>query len=277
MPFGRVGIGCDSLSAAALWIKSQEPSLRGIFYYPPAPPKGDFKLLAGSSTELTPAEPSPNLPRARSQAILFLPLSLQSQTRNAVSLSGCLCPDSLFAAAVSSLVTQRLSAFRSYLAPAYRLCYAQRLSAESSEPSGKGFVPQPLPTVSSALTAPSRSASTRSLTLRRRPDSFDSPSLALYLDANGSASGGITVSSSNYPHPVRRLPRLSPCLLAILLLQEMSAIAATPERAKPPSPPPLTNARTLCRKSPASPARNRLPGYTIIPESLLILCHRSGG
>lgn len=46
MPFGRVGIGCDSLSSAALQIKSQEPSLRGKVYYPPAPPKGDFKLLA---------------------------------------------------------------------------------------------------------------------------------------------------------------------------------------------------------------------------------------
>ena len=48
----RVGIGCDSLSSAALQIKSQEPSLRGIFYYPPAPPKGDFKLLARSSQDV---------------------------------------------------------------------------------------------------------------------------------------------------------------------------------------------------------------------------------
>ena len=68
----RVGIGCDSLSSAALQIKSQEPSLRGIFYYPPAPPKGDFKLLARSSPELTPAMQSPNLPSARSLARLFL-------------------------------------------------------------------------------------------------------------------------------------------------------------------------------------------------------------
>jgi hypothetical protein len=170
----------------------------------------------------------------------------------------CLCPAALFAAAVSSLVTQRLSAFRSYLASAYRLCYAPRLSAESSEPSGKGFVPQPLPPVSSALTAPSRSASTRSLTSRRRPDSFDSPSLALYFDSTVSASGGKTVSTSNHPHPVRRLPRLSPCLLAFLLLREMSADAATPERAKPPSPTTLTHAPRSCRKSPASHAR---PGH----------------
>ena len=184
---------------------------------------------------------------------------------------------SLFVAAVSSLVTQRLSAFRSFLATAYILCYAPRLSAESSEPSGKGFVPQPLPPVSSALTATSRSASTRSLTLRRRPDSFDSPSLALYLDAGGIASGGKTVSSSNHPHPVRRLPRLSPCLLAVLLLREMSADAATPERAKPPSPISLTHAPASNRKSPASHAQSGLPGCTLIPESLLFLCHGSGG
>ena len=48
----RVGIGCDSLSSAALQIKSQEPSLRGNFYYPPAPPKGDLNLLARSSPEV---------------------------------------------------------------------------------------------------------------------------------------------------------------------------------------------------------------------------------
>ena len=55
---------------------------------------------------------------------------LWSFTRRRYRFAMCLCPDSLFAAAVSSLVTQRLSAFRSYLASAYRLCYAPRLSAE---------------------------------------------------------------------------------------------------------------------------------------------------
>lgn len=130
----------------------------------------------------------------------------------------CLCPDSLFAAAVSSLVTQRLSAFRSYLASAYRLCYAPRLSAESSEPSGKGFVPQPLPPVSSALTAPSRSASTRSLTPRRRPDSFESPSLTYCHQANSCACGGVSPYPSNRPHPVRRLPR--PTALPAHLLRD---------------------------------------------------------
>ena len=113
--------------------------------------------------------------------------------------------------------------------------------------------------------------STLCTSLSGRPDSFDSPSLALYLDADGSASGGVSLHPSYHPHPVRRLPRLSPCLLAFLLLREMSADAATPERAKPPSPISLTHAPTSCRKSPASHARNGLPGCTLIPESLLFL------
>ena len=155
----RVGIGCDSLSAASLWIKSQEPSLRGNVYYPPASPKGGQNLLARSSTDVCSISlplhircapvacplHSPHLFRGLAgqrdcsfRALRsFLTPALQSQTRQAVSLSGCLYPDSLFVAAVSSLVTQRLSAFRSSLAPAYRLCYAPRLSAESSEPSGR--------------------------------------------------------------------------------------------------------------------------------------------
>ena len=48
------------------------------------------------------------------------------QSRQACS---ALAPHRRFAAAVSSLVTQRLSAFRSYLASAYRLCYAPRVIA----------------------------------------------------------------------------------------------------------------------------------------------------
>ena len=140
---------------------------------------------------------------------------LWSFTRRRYRFAMCLCPDSLFAAAVSSLVTQRLSAFRSYLAPAYRLCYALRLSAESSEPSGKGFVPQPLPTVSSALTAPSRSASTRSLTSRRRPDSPVPTPLPLYFYSWFSACGGVTVISRSNLIPSATCRGLRPCLLAI--------------------------------------------------------------
>lgn len=81
LPFGRVGVGCDSLSSAALQIKSQEPSLRGKVYYPPESPKGGQNLLAQSSPEVCSATLHTHLPRARSQARLFLTLSLQSQTR----------------------------------------------------------------------------------------------------------------------------------------------------------------------------------------------------
>ena len=49
MPFGRVGIGCDSLSSAALQIKSQEPSLLGK-----ATPW--LLLLAGSSPDVCSAD-----------------------------------------------------------------------------------------------------------------------------------------------------------------------------------------------------------------------------
>ena len=111
----RVGIGCDSLSAAALQIKSQEPSLLGIFYYPPAPPKGDLMLLARSSPDvcsipltLHSTHIFRGLAAQRDCSFLalrsFLTTALQSQTRPEESLSGCLCPDSLFGAAVSSFV-----------------------------------------------------------------------------------------------------------------------------------------------------------------------------
>ena len=73
MPFGRVGIGCDSLSSAALQIKSQEPSLRGKVYYPPESPKGGQNLLARSSPEVCSAALHTHLPRARRSARLFLP------------------------------------------------------------------------------------------------------------------------------------------------------------------------------------------------------------
>ena len=183
----------------------------------------------------------------------FLTTALQSQTRNAVSLSGYLCPDSLFAAAVSSLVTQRLSAFRSYLAPAYRLCCAPRLSAESSEPSGKGFVPQPLPTVSSALTASSRSASTRSLTSRRRPDSHAQRWVAFYLYSWLCASGGVTVVPRSNLIPSAACRAVPACLLT----SYETLSASLPETRKMSSPPILTHASAYCQERPASPARAR--------------------
>ena len=64
MPFGRVGFGCDSLSSAALQIKSQEPSLLGK-----ATPC--LILLARSFQELTSAAPSSNPSRARRTARLL--------------------------------------------------------------------------------------------------------------------------------------------------------------------------------------------------------------
>ena len=98
--------------------------------------------------------------------------------------------------------------------------------------------------------------STLCTSLSGRPDSFDSPSLASYHQANSCASGGVSLYPSNHLHPVRRLPRLSPCLLAVLLLQEMSADAATPERAKRPSHSILTHACAYCQDGPAAPARS---------------------
>lgn len=82
-----------------------------------------------------------HLPRTRRSARLFLPCSPfvpHSGTPVTDSPRGnCLCPVTLFVAAVSSLVTQRLSAFRSFLAPAYRLCCVPRLYVESSAPSSR--------------------------------------------------------------------------------------------------------------------------------------------
>ena len=162
MPFGRVGIGCDSLSSAALQIKSQEPSLRGIFYKPPVSPGGGTSsslILSRSVLHSANAPFRTHLPRARCTARLFLTLSLQSQTRQ----RKLLCPDSLLGPlalsssrlgresklallslrSVGSVLrsvpswTQTLSAFRSYLPAAYRVCFAPQSSAESSEPSSR--------------------------------------------------------------------------------------------------------------------------------------------
>ena len=99
--------------------------------------------------------------------------------------------------------------------------------------------------------------STLSTSLSGRPDSFDSPSLALYLDADGSTSGGVTVIPRSNLIPSAACRGLRPCLLAVLLLREMSANAATPERAKPPSPTTLTHASAYCQERPVSPARAR--------------------
>ena len=70
------------------------------------------------------------------------------------------------------------------------------------------------------------------------------------------ASGGVTVVPRSNLIPSAACRGLRPCLLAVLLLREMSAAAATPERAKPPSPPILTHACAYCQEGPTSPARS---------------------
>ena len=82
-----------------------------------------------------------------------------------------LCPARYSPLRSAPSLPQRLSAFRSCLPPAYRLCYASQTSAESPEPSSKEFLRHSLLPVSVALTAPACFASTTELTLRRRPDS----------------------------------------------------------------------------------------------------------
>lgn len=199
----RVGIGCDSLSSAALRIKSQEPSLRGFFYYPPAPPKGDFKLLARSSPELTPAMQSPNLPSARSPARLFLPLTLQSQTRPEVSLSGCLCR-------------------------AYTLWECSLTSFRVT-----GFPPSlPSPPVSSTLPAPTPHPSTSSKNTPP-PARLSRPKRCCRVPLfHHSASGGVTVvpRSNLIPSAACRGYRLAPFV-----------ICASPSPRLTPKRQPVTN------------------------------------
>ena len=224
----RVGIGCDSLSAASLWIKSQEPSLRGIFYYPPAPPKGDFKLLARSSPELTPAMQSPNLPRARSQARLFLPLTLQSQTLPEVSLSGCLC---------------RAYTLRECPLTSFRVT---------------GFPPSlPSPPVSSSLPAPTPHPSTSSKDIPP-PARLSRPNRCGRVPLfHHCASGGVTVVPRSNLIPSAACRGLRPCLLT----SYETLSASLPETRKMSSPTTLTHAPVSCRISPASHARRGVPGY----------------
>ena len=70
------------------------------------------------------------------------------------------------------------------------------------------------------------------------------------------ASGGKTVVPRSNLIPSAACRAVPACLLAVLLLREMSANAATPERAKPPSHPILTHASAYCQEGPASPARS---------------------
>ena len=109
---------------------------------------------------------------------------------------------------------QRLSAFRSCLPPAYRLCYASQSSAESPEPSSKEFLRHSLLPVSVALTAPACSASTTELTLRRRPDSPVRKLWRWWSNSKGSACSRDTlISRINVLPPVacRADTGLPPC------------------------------------------------------------------
>lgn len=98
-------------------------------------------------------------------------------------------------------------------------------------------------------------ASTCSTSLPGRPDSHVLAVLPSVAILEGSASGGVTVISRPSRIPSATCRAVPACLLAVLLLRELSADAATPERAKPPSHPILTHASAYCQKRPASPAR----------------------
>ncbi len=184
-----------------------------------------------------------------------LTTALQSQTRPEESLSGCLCPDTLFGAAVSSFVdadTVRI--------PVVPPCSVQSLLCSAVFRGVIGAFQQTAP---ASLTASSLRCLIRSRLLRHHFGTHLAPAAGLsrvnlsgiLLLLDSQCKWRSDLSTPLEPHPVRRLPRLSPCLLAILLLREMSADAATPERAKPPSPTILTHAPTSCRNRPASHAR----------------------
>ena len=171
-----------------------------------------------------------HLPRARCIARLFLSLrcsfltsSLQSQTRqrkllvSGLAIPGCARADSF-----------RLRDFRG-VAGAQGLRFLNRYNPF---------------------------ASTCSTSLPGRPDSHVLAVLPSVAILEGSASGGMTVISRPNLIPSATCRAVPACLLAVLLLREMSADAATPERAKPPSHPILTHASAYCQEGPASPARS---------------------
>ena len=233
MPFGRVGIGCDSLSSAALQIKSQEPSLRGKIYKPPVSPGGGTSsslILSRSVLLYVPHTSSEG--SLHSETVPFAPVFVPHIVAP-VTDSPRGIPIGMFVSGLAIPVCARAGSFR--LRDFRGVAGAQGLRL---------------------LIRSNLFAYTCSTSLPRRPDSYDSPALSLYCYSWLCASGGKTILPSTHRRSVRRLPRLSPCLLAVLLLREMSANAATPERAKPPSHPILTHASAYCQEGPASPARS---------------------
>ena len=119
----------------------------------------------------------------------------------------------------------------------------------------------PSPPVSSSLPAPTPHPSTSSKNIPP-PARLSRPKrCGLVPQFHHCASGGMTFVPRSNLIPSAACRGLRPCLLAFLLLQEMSADAATPERAKPPSPTTLTHAPTSCRNRPTSHARPEVQGY----------------
>ena len=126
---------------------------------------------------------------------------------------------------------QRLSAFRSCLPPAYRLCYASQSSAESPEPSSKEFLRHSLLPVSVALTASACFASTTEFTLRRRPDSPVRRSLRpTSIRLSYMWRSHRTTSLQLFPSATCR--GLRPCPLVTFASCEDAAIAATSHQSK---------------------------------------------
>ena len=250
MPFGRVGIGCDSLSSAALQIKSQEPSLRGKVYQPPVSPGGGTSsslILSRSVLHSADAPFRTHLPRARCTARLFLPLSLQSQTRQ----RKLLCPDSLFGAAVSSFVdadTVRI--------PVVPPCSVQSLLCSAVFRGVIGAFQQTAP---ASLTASSLRCLIRSRLLRHHFGTHLAPAAGLSRPKrcgrvplfHHRASGGVNFLPRSNLIPSAACRAVPACLLT----SYETLSASLPETRKMSSPPILTHASAYCQERPASPAR----------------------
>ena len=244
MPFGRVGIGCDSLSSAALQIKSQEPSLLGK-----ATPC--LILLARSFQELTSAAPSSNPSRARRTARLFLSLSLQSQTRQRKNL----CPATLFAASVSSFVPAGRD--RIPVVPSFSGHHLLRSAVFH------GVIRAFRQTARSSQTASSLCCLVRSRLLRYHYGTHLASAAGLTRPTVVAVSAHIRMKCkwrsdrhhSLQPHPVRHLPRPTALAARAFCLSGFTADAVKPTLQKPPSPTILTHASAYCLISPASPAR----------------------
>ena len=222
MPFGRVGIGCDSLSSAALQIKSQEPSLRGKVYQPPVSPGGGTSsslILSRRVLHCVPHTSYEGSLHSETVPSAIAPVTDSSEEVivSGLAIPGCARTDSF-----------RLRDFRG-VAGAQGL----RLLIRSNP-----------------------FAYTCSTSLPGRPDSHVLAVLPSVAILKGSASGGVTVIPRPNLIPSATCRAVPACLLAVLLLREMSADAATLERAKQPSPPILTHACAYCLEGPTSPARS---------------------